>query len=101
RDVISLVVGVAQLEQPAFDLVLQVGAVLPGVHAARIGIAPRNALSEIGQRPQRRAAGRKDAVAVRVVQRVVVGAVVVVGGDQAGRAAEAVPAGGDEGGLRE
>ena len=101
RDVVGLVMRVAQFEQPSLDLVLQVRAVLPRVEAARIGIAPGDALSQIRQRPQRSAGGRLNAVAIRIVQRIVVGPVVVGGGVQAGAAAEAVRPRRDEGRLRE
>jgi hypothetical protein len=61
-------VGIAQLEEPALDLVLQAGAVLPRVEAARVLIVPDYALSEVGERAKGRTGRGEDAAAEWVVQ---------------------------------
>src|SRR5262249_57955396 len=87
RDVVGLIVCVADFEQPALELVLQVRAVLPRVEAARILNVPRHARTEIGERTERRTRRRENAAAERIVERVERRDVVVGGLRQTGAAA--------------
>src|SRR5262245_57100647 len=69
---------------------LQVQAVFPRVHAARILVHPAYALPEVCQRTKRRAGRGKDAAAKRVVECVEGRDVVVLRRDECGIAAEAI-----------
>src|SRR5215472_16223236 len=89
-DVVGLVVCVTGLEEPAFDLMLQVQAVFPGVEAARILIQPFDALAEVGKWTKRRSGGGEETAVEGIGEGVVRGKEVVLCGDEGGAAAETV-----------
>ena len=52
-EVVSLVVRIANLEEPALELMLDMQAVLPRVSAPGILVEPIHSLAKVGQRAER------------------------------------------------
>src|SRR5262249_42860977 len=99
--VVRLVVRVADLEQPALELMLQVQAVLPRVKPVRIRIVEINTGSQVGERSQRGSSGAENSSAEWICQRIEGSEEIVLRGDQRCRAAESILPAAVEAGLRE